>query len=81
MKIHIILLSPLAYHFIPLGCSPQHLFQMPLNIRDEVSYPYKTTGIIIFLINTLIFIFFRQQMRRRGLNWIVASLTHIQTAL
>jgi hypothetical protein len=52
-----------------------------LNIRDQVSHSYKTTGKIIVLY-IVIFTIFRQQTRRQKvLHWVVASITRIQSAL
>jgi hypothetical protein len=49
--------SPASHHFLHLGsrCSPHTLFPntcnlcSSLNVRKQVSYPYKTTGKIIIL--------------------------------
>jgi hypothetical protein len=54
MKLLIIQLFPATYHFVPLRSdfSPDHpgLKHLNLcssfNLRDQVSHPYKTTGII-----------------------------------
>jgi hypothetical protein len=55
MKLIIILFSPLSYYFIPPGYSLlSTLFSKALNIRYEVSYPYKITDKIPVLY-TLIF--------------------------
>jgi hypothetical protein len=46
-----------------------------LNVRDQVSHPYRTTGIIIGFNS-------RQQMRRQNvLDWMAANITQIQTPL
>jgi hypothetical protein len=53
------------------------------NVRDQVSYPYRTTGKILVMYSyILIFKFFRQQPRRqRVLDRMVASITRIQCPL
>jgi hypothetical protein len=56
--------SPATYYFIPLRSkySPQHpgsntlSLCSSLNVRDQVSHPYKTTGTVIVL-NILIVTF------------------------
>jgi hypothetical protein len=53
--------SPVSYHFIPLqsNYSPQHLvlkhpqsvfLEGALNVRDQASHPYRTTGKIIVFV-------------------------------
>jgi hypothetical protein len=52
-----------------------------LNVRDQVSHPYRTTGKIMVLY-ILIFKFFWQQTRRqKALDRMVASITRIQSPL
>jgi hypothetical protein len=52
-----------------------------LNVRDQVSHPYRTTcKIIVFY--SLIFTFFRQQTEWQNiLYWMVGSTTRIQSSL
>jgi hypothetical protein len=65
MKLFVTQFSPFSCHLISLRSKnpPQHCFQTPpslcssLNVRDQVSYPYRTTGKIIVL-HILIFKFF-----------------------
>jgi hypothetical protein len=76
-------------HFISLRTkySPSTLFSnilslhSSLNVRDQVSHPYRTTGkIIVFLYSN--YNVFRQQTRRQKvLHWMVASITRIQSPL
>jgi hypothetical protein len=77
--------SPASCYFIPVRSkySPQHTVLRylcsSLNIRVQVSHPYKTTGKTGF--EYFNFYPFRQQTRRRKfLNWMVASITGIQYA-
>jgi hypothetical protein len=52
------------------------LSQCSLNIRDQVSHPYRTTSQFFF------FCVFRQQTRRRKiLGWMVTSLSEINVLL
>jgi hypothetical protein len=52
-----------------------------LNIRGQISHPYKSTGKVIVLY-ILIFTFFRQQMRRQNvLDSMVESIIRIQSPL
>jgi hypothetical protein len=51
-----------------------------LNVRDQVSLPYRTTGkiIVLYILNYV----FRQQTRRQKvLAWMVARITQIQSPL
>jgi hypothetical protein len=57
MKLLIMQFSRISHHFISLQTkySPQHIVlkhpqsMFPLNVRDQVSHPYRTTGKIIVL--------------------------------
>jgi hypothetical protein len=86
MKLFIMQFSPIPCHFNPLRSkqSPQHPFSntlsqcSSLNVTDQVSHPYRTTGkIIAFCI--LIFMFLDRW--HKGLHWMVASTTQIQSPL
>jgi hypothetical protein len=52
------------------------------NVRDQVSHPYKTRGkIIVLSIITFTFLDSRREDKRVCLDWTVASITRIQSAL
>jgi hypothetical protein len=84
MKLLIVQLSPTSCNFIPLWT--KYSFQHPqstffLNVRDQVSHPYKTTGKII-VPYILIFTFFESSWKeKKVLDWLVTSITQIQSAL
>jgi hypothetical protein len=75
-------------HFIPLQSkySPRHpVLKYPqscssLNVRDQVSCPYRITGKIIVLY-ILIFKFFESRRKENVLVWMVASIVRIQSPL
>jgi hypothetical protein len=76
-----------SYLFIPLGSkySPQHpvlstlSICSSLNVRDQASHSYRTTGEIIILY--FLMCVFRQTRRQKILDWTVASFTGIQSPL
>jgi hypothetical protein len=80
--------SPFSCHLISLRSkySPQHpVFKHPnlcssLNVRDQVSHPYRTTGKII-IFHILIFKFFDSSREDKVLDRMVASITRIQSPL
>jgi hypothetical protein len=63
-----VLLSTLFSNTLSLCCS--------LNVRDQVSHPYKTTGRIVVLY-TLTFTFLDRRREDRRLNRMVASIPRI----
>jgi uncharacterized membrane protein YcgQ (UPF0703/DUF1980 family) len=52
-----------------------------LNIRDQVSHPYRTTGKIVVLYILIFQLFVKQTRRQKVLDWMVASITGIQSPL
>jgi hypothetical protein len=72
MKLLIMKFSPISRHFMSLRTkySPQHpVLKHPsllssLNVRNQVSHPYRTMGKII-VVCILYFTFFRQQTKRQ----------------
>jgi hypothetical protein len=80
MKLIIMHSSPTSVYFIPLGSkySPQHLALKYLNVGEQASHPYKTTGKIIVL---YILMFMFLESRWEELNWTVASVTRTVCSL
>jgi hypothetical protein len=76
--------SPLSHHLIlfrskypsqhPVLKHPLSLCSS-LDLRDQVSHPYRTTGKIIALYISKFYVFQQQMRRLRVLNWMVASIT------
>jgi hypothetical protein len=65
-----ILLSTLFSYILSL-CSAH-------NVRDKISHPYRTTDKTVLLY--ILILCFQQQMRRqKDLDWMVASITRIQS--
>jgi hypothetical protein len=86
MKLLIMQFSPASYHFIPLRSkySLQHMFSntislySSLNIRDQISHPYRTTDKII-VFHILIFMFLDSGREDKVLDWMVANITRNQS--
>jgi hypothetical protein len=76
MKLPIVQLSPSPVTSSLLG--PNIL--LFLNVRDQVSHPYKTTGRIMVLC-ILTFTFLESRREDRRLNRMVASVPRIQSAV
>jgi hypothetical protein len=68
-----ILLSTLFSNTLSLYCS--------LNIREKVSPQYRTTSKIFILYIPNFYVSRQQTMRQNLLDWIVASITQIQSPL
>jgi putative component of membrane protein insertase Oxa1/YidC/SpoIIIJ protein YidD len=84
MQLLIMQFSPTSCHFIPLRSKyskhpvlkhPQSMFS--LNVRDQVSHPYKTTGKTIVFIYLNLHISRQQTGRQKILNCMVASIRRI----
>jgi hypothetical protein len=87
-KFHIMQFSPTSRHFISLRSKyfPQNpvlnTLSLCSSINFGVSHPYRTTDKITVLYVLIFFSFFWQQTRRqKGLGWMVASITRIQSLL
>jgi hypothetical protein len=52
-----------------------------LNVRDQVSHPYRTTGKIIVLFTLIFTCLDRRQEDKKVLGWMVAGITTIQSPL
>jgi hypothetical protein len=52
-----------------------------LNVRDQVSHPYGTTEKILVLYTVFFYIVRQQRRRQKVVDWMVASITRIQSAL
>jgi hypothetical protein len=52
-----------------------------LNIRDQVSHPYRTTDKIYSFVYSNFYVFRQQARRRKILVWMVASITRVQSFL
>jgi hypothetical protein len=50
-----------------------------INVRDQVSHPYKTTGKIIVLYILILKVFRQQTRRQKGLTWMTARITQIHS--
>jgi hypothetical protein len=50
-----------------------------LNVRDQVSHPYRTTGNIILLYSLILCFFLYQTRRQKVLDRMLASITRIQS--
>jgi hypothetical protein len=65
----------------PCSQTPSRLFSF-LNVRDQVSHPYKTTGRIMVLhILTCAFLDSRREDKKEILNGMVGSILRIYSAL
>jgi hypothetical protein len=81
--------SPFSHHLIPLRSKYplSTLFSntlslcSSLNVRDQVSRPYRTTGKIIVLDILIFKVFLLQTRRQKALNRMIASITRIQSPL
>jgi hypothetical protein len=88
-KLLVMQFSPTSRHFIPLWSkhSLQHLvLKHPqsvflLNVRDQVSHPYRTTGKTTFLVYSNCYDFRWQETRQKVLDQMVASITRIKSPL
>jgi hypothetical protein len=86
MKLLIMQFSPTSCHLMSLRSkySPQHPVSTlspcsSLNVRDQASRPYRTTGRIIVLYILIFYVFRQQTTRRKLLEWMVESITRIQS--
>jgi hypothetical protein len=89
MKLLIMQFSPTSCHFIPLRSkySLSTLFSYTLslcsslNVRDQVPHPCRTTDRIIVLYILIFYIFTQQMGRVKVLDWMVVSITRVQSPL
>jgi hypothetical protein len=79
------LFSPAFHHFMSLRSKYslqhpvlKHPYSVFLNVRDQFSYPYRTTGEIIVL---YILIFMCLDVRKMILDWMVESITRIPSPI
>jgi hypothetical protein len=78
MKLFIMQFPPISRHFsFQCKYSPQHLFAntlslcSSLNVRDQVSHPYRTTGkiIILYILNGMFLDSRREDKRLWTVGW------------
>jgi hypothetical protein len=77
MKLPILQLSPFSLYFIPLRSS----LRSSLNVTDQVSHPYKTTGRIMVFVYLNLYVPRQQVEGQKTVNRTVASVPGIWSAL
>jgi hypothetical protein len=73
--------SPTHSHLISLRTSNTLSLCFSLNVRDQISQPYKTTGKNDTFACFNSYVFKGKKGIQNILNWMVASVTRIQSAL
>jgi hypothetical protein len=68
----LLLLHPILVQIFSL--EPCFQQSQSLNVRDQVSHPYKTTGRYIVLYNFNLYIDGHQEERQKTLSWLVSSI-------